>query len=290
MSTLIIEPNHPRYPDGARETHLVGSWCRGEPPTLYLRGELPRGPAVSIIGSRKAPQDACAYAAELAALLATAGWCVVSGGAEGIDAAAHRGAMRAGGQTVAVVTGGHDLDPYPRRHDELFRDVVRRGGGLISVEPNGTPRKTYHFLQRNHLMVALTAATIVLSAKSGGGATKAAAAAAKLGRPVFYVPECPWRDTARGGLDALRAGATPLWCADDAVALLAPCAVTTPVDLDDAQLALWRVAGDEPTHIDGLVASAGLGRARAAEALLMLLLDGHLEEGPPGHYRRARAL
>lgn len=289
MKTQIIAASHPRYPEGARETPLVGSWCNDAPPTLYLRGELPRGPAVSIIGSRTAPADACAYAAEIAARLAGAGWCVVSGGAEGIDAAAHRGALGAGGQTIAVVTGGHDLPPYPSCHAALFHEVVRRGGGLLGVAPDGTPRRRYHFLWRNHVMVALTMATIVLHAKREGGATKAAGAALRLGRPVFYVPECPWRESARGGLDALRAGASPLWCAEDAVDRLAPFALKTPTDLDAPQRALWRAAGRDPRHVDSLVASAGLAREEASPALLMLLLDGHLEEGPPGHYRRARA-
>ncbi len=104
---------------------------------------------------------------------------------------------------------------------------------------------------------------------------------------MLFVPEAPW--AARGGtLDALRHGADPLWCVEDARALLAPFAITWPTDLDDTERALWRATGYTPSHRDELLERAGLGHAQAAGALLSLVLDGHLEEGPVGHYRRAR--
>jgi DNA processing protein len=289
VRTQIIDPNRPDYPEGLREAPRVARWCQGEPPPLHVRGQLPTGPAVSIIGSREAPADSRAYAHALARRLAEAGWCIVSGGAKGIDAAAHRGALEAERNTVAVLTGGHDLAPYPPRHEKLFSEISERGG-LVSLEPDGVQRRRYHFLQRNVVMVAMTSATIVIHAASDGGAIKAARAASELGRAVLFVPECPWRKTARGTLDALRAGATPLWCIDDAVTMLAPFAVTSPTGLDPEQRQLWRAASHMPRHVDRLTESAGLPRAHAAEALLMLVLDGHLEEGPAGHYRRARAL
>ncbi len=289
MSTTIIDAGDADYPEGVREAPRVARWCQHAPPTLYLRGKLPPGPAVSIIGSRQAGTDACAYAARLAAHLAKVGWCIVSGGAQGIDAAAHRGALDGGAQTVSVLTGGHDLPPFPPDHAALFEEIVAQGGGLLSLEPDGRPRQRYQFLHRNVLMVALTCVTIVLHASQKGGAIKAAQAARDLGRPVFFVPECPWRDTARGSLDALREGARPLWCIEDAAATLAPFAILTPQDLDADQRCFWNAASHEPQHIDRLTRMAELPRERAVEAALMLLLDGHLEEGPAGHYRRVQA-
>lgn len=289
MRTSIIDEADDRYPDGVRDVPRVASWCRRGPPRLHVRGTLPSSPKVSIIGSRGASPAACEFARSLAASLATQGWCIVSGGAVGIDAAAHRGALDVDRTTVAVLTGGHDLTPFPPKHADLFAQIQKRGA-LVSLEADGQKRHRYQFLHRNAVLVAMTCATIVVHASHEGGAAKAARVASALGRPVFFVPESPWTEGARGSLEALRAGATPLWCLADAADLLAPYAVVTPRNMDPAQRALWRVTGPEATHVDRLSAAAGLPHAEVSEALLMLVLDGHLEEGPPGHYRRACAL
>jgi DNA processing protein len=245
---------------------------------------------VSIIGSRRVPEEARRFTRELSATLARAGWSVVSGGAMGIDAAAHEGALDAGRPTWAVVTGALDGEPYPPEHGALFDAMLAAGGGLVSLEPDGARRAQYQFLHRNVVMVAMTQATIVVHAKAGGGATKAAKAARKLGRPLFFTPAPPWCRSASGTLRALQSGAEAVWSIGDAIARIAPFATATPTDLAPDERTLWNAASHEALHTDELAARSALDRERAAEALLMLVLDGHLVEGPPGHYRRAREL
>lgn len=284
MKTQIISPQHENYPEGVREAPRAAPWCQGRPPTLHVRGHLPDGPAVAIIGSRSASIQAFRFAQELAGHLASAGWCIVSGGAVGIDTAAHVGALDVGGQTVSVEAGGLDTPPFPPQNTELFA----RMRGRISLEPDGVKRQQHLFLRRNVAMVALASATIVIHARRNGGAIQAARTAGKLNRGVFFVPESPWM-ARRGTLDALRDGARPLWCIDDALAELAPFAVTWPRGLDEVARRVWGATGHAPTHADEITEAAGVPHGTATTALLSLMLDGHVEEGPAGHYRRARS-
>src|SRR5262245_44706067 len=103
-----------------------------EPPRrLYLHGELPRGPAVAVVGTRKPSPEALSFTRNFAAELAAAGVAIVSGGAEGVDTAAHQGALDAGGVTVAVTAAGFER-PFPQVNAGLFREIVARGGAYLS--------------------------------------------------------------------------------------------------------------------------------------------------------------
>ena len=126
-------------------------------------------------------------ASELATDLAARGWAVVSGGAYGIDAAAHRGALAGGGVTIAALAFGVDV-AYPRGHADLFARLRAGGGVLVSEFPPGATPTKPRFLLRNRIIAALTRGTVVVEAAHRSGALNTAAAARRLGRPVLVVP------------------------------------------------------------------------------------------------------
>lgn len=179
------------------------------PDPLHLRGELPRGRGVAIVGTRAATPEALSFARTLARSLASAGIAVYSGGAAGIDAAAHQGALEAGGKTVVVAGTGLDRT-YPEEHGPLYERIVASGGALVSpfeADQRGAP---WTFLKRNPVLVALADVTVVVQAPLKSGARSAAAAARKLGRPLLVVPASPWDPHGAGCFAELCLGATSL--------------------------------------------------------------------------------
>ena len=159
------------------------------PAALWLRGaaELPEvTSAVAVVGCRASTAYGEQVAADLGSALADRGFCIVSGGAYGIDGMAHRAALAADAPTVAVMAGGVDRF-YPTGHDALLRAVVERGL-LVSESPCGSTPSKWRFLQRNRVIAALSAVSVVVEAGRRSGALNTAAHAQALGRPVGAVP------------------------------------------------------------------------------------------------------
>ncbi len=157
---------------------------------LWVRGGLPdpARPVLTIVGARAASLSRCAAAEALAHLAARRGWVVVSGGALGIDAAAHRGALAAGGPTFAVLGCGIDI-VYPERHVGLFEEIARTGGGgLLTEYPPGTPPRAGQFPARNRLVAALADIVLVVEAQPRSGALVTARLACQLRRRLLAVP------------------------------------------------------------------------------------------------------
>lgn len=173
---------------------------------LHLHGELPRGPAVAIVGTRYPTPRAVQFTEELAASLARRGVAVFSGGAKGIDTAAHRGALAAGGVTVVVAPAGLDT-PFPKENAELFRRIVDAGGAYLSLVADETPATRGIFFQRNACLVALAHAVVVAQAPVRSGTRNAAKWARELGRPLLAVPYAPWQRRGSGANVELRLGA-----------------------------------------------------------------------------------
>lgn len=157
------------------------------PFALWCRGALPAGAAVAIVGSRASTAYGERVAFDLADGLVGRGVAVVSGGAYGIDAAAHRGAQAGGGPTVVVLAGGVDRT-YPMGNARLFEEVVAAGGAILAELPPGSLPTKSRFLQRNRLIAAITGATVVVEAAWRSGALSTARRAAELLRPVGAVP------------------------------------------------------------------------------------------------------
>ena len=177
----------PRFPASLRGLPKV-------PAELWFRGRLPapdeRG--VAIVGSRAASRAGCGRTAEIAAALVRGGFFVVSGGAIGIDAAAHRGARDAGGVTFAVLGCGVDV-VYPQRHQALFERIAI-DGGVLSEYPPGSPPRPGCFPVRNRIVAALAQAVVVVEARVSSGALITAHLAAERGQTLIAVPGSPGTD------------------------------------------------------------------------------------------------
>jgi DNA processing protein len=180
----LVCPADPEWPAGLDE---LGS---ARPYALWVRGQADLGAAcersVSMVGSRAASGYGAHVAGEIAADLGERGWIIVSGGAYGIDAAAHRGALSAGAITIAVLACGVDY-PYPAGHAELFADIAAQGL-VISEWPPGRRPARLRFLTRNRTIAALSCGTVIVEAGERSGALNTARHAADLGRPLMAVP------------------------------------------------------------------------------------------------------
>ena len=174
--------------------------CSDAPCLLFGRGDpsVLTKPAIAIVGSRQPSLDGCSLAEHFAHDLARAGFVIVSGLASGIDTAAHRGAIKAGGQTIAVVATGIDTT-YPRSNRSLFKEIVKNGALVSQFLPTSAPKK-HHFPRRNRTLSGLSLATVVIEAGVPSGTMITATAAAEQGRDVFALP---WSVNHRGGRGCL---------------------------------------------------------------------------------------
>jgi DNA processing protein len=196
---LVVRPGDAAYPAAALE-------LPDPPAQLFVRGRWPlSGTAVAIVGSRAATPYGLEVAARLGTDLARIGVTVVSGLAHGIDAAAHRAALAAGGATLAILPGGHDAI-VPRGHVALAREIGIHGT-VLSEHAGGLPGHPGAYLERNRLIAALARAVVVVEARQRSGALNTAAHARRLGRPVLAVPGDVDRETSRGCHALLRGGA-----------------------------------------------------------------------------------
>jgi DNA processing protein len=225
----------------------------------------------------------------LARELAAAGVVVVSGLARGIDAEAHRGALEAGGATVAVLGCGIDRD-YPARHAELSRRLVAAGGLVVSEYEAGVEPAPWRFPARNRIIAGLALATVVVEARERSGALITADFALELGREVFAVPGEITSGLAAGTNRLIRQGAAPLLEADDvfhALGIEPEPGTASSVELAEPARRVLAVLADGPRGTDELVRATGLDASAVAAALVELELAGTAVEAE-GVYRPAR--
>lgn len=286
IGARTLRGSEPEYPEALRDL--------ADPPArvFVAGGELPAiRQAVAMVGSRAASRYGLEQARRLAGDLARLGLVVVSGLARGIDAAAHRGALDAGGRTVAILPSGLDAIT-PSGHRDLAAEIAARGT-LLSEWESGEPRGKGVFVQRNRLIAALARATVVVEAAERSGALTTAAFARRLGRRVLAVPGDIDRETARGCHALIRAGAELCECAADVLAAPgdAPRALGRPRrSLPDSppgggptgtpESRLLAVLGSEPRTVDALAAGAELSVAETMSALLALRWAGAASPRP----------
>lgn len=213
----ILTPADSYYPEQLRAIDAP-------PLVLYGRGEPPRlqdVPTLTIVGTRYC-SSAGVYAAEkLAAVAAAAGITVISGGAVGIDAAAHRGALRAGGVTVLLMPCSLDVS-YPRENAALRRSIVMNGGALLTEYAPTAKAYKSHFRERNRILSGLSLATCVVEAPKRSGALMTAGFAREQGRDVYSVPGDIDRACCKGSNALLRKGAAPLCSGRDLLEEFSP--------------------------------------------------------------------
>jgi DNA processing protein len=268
-----------RYPDALRA-------LRAAPAALFVRGVLPSAGqrAVAVVGSRAAFRADLDRARELSRGLAEQGVVVVSGGALGIDAAAHEGALAAEGAPTTVVLGSGLGRPYPARNRPLFARVVDAGGCVLTPFLPDEPGKRWHFPARNTLIAALAELTVVVAAAARSGALDTADKTRRLGHRLAAIPRTP-------GCQQLvaRGHATPVDGCEDVLRLLSSESAG-PVDrlhgLDEQQRALLgAMPAGRDIGLDELARACGISPGRAAMLCLQLELAGFLLGAPGARYR-----
>jgi DNA processing protein len=261
----FLARSDPAFPPLLRSIH-------DPPPGLFLRGDRDASvlatAGVAIVGARACSAYGRQIARALGRDLAAAGLMVVSGLARGVDAEAHRGALEAGGTTIAVLGCGIDRD-YPAAHRELARQVAATGLVVGEYAPGVEPAP-WRFPARNRIVAGLCAATVVVEARERSGALITADFALEEGREVFAVPGEITSALSAGTNALLRLGATPLTCAQDVLESygLEPARAGAP-EVSAVAAAVLELIRTEARGADELARASGL----AAEELAVVLTE-----------------
>lgn len=278
------------------------------PAALFVAGDpaLLLAPQLAIVGARSASVQGKATARDFAGTLSRAGLVVTSGMADGIDGAAHAGALQAGGATVAVVGTGPDL-VYPRKHRELAKNISEHGA-IVSEFAPGVEGKPDHFPRRNRIIAGLALGTLVVEAGLQSGSLTTARMTVEAGREVFAIPGSIHNPLAKGCHRLIRDGARLVETAAEVIEALAPAAQALGADLrarlQDAELPLaaaprpadraqdpdyarlLTAIGDAPASLDQLVERTGLAAAAVSSMLLLLELEGTVAPAGNGRWQR----
>lgn len=193
------------------------------PKLLFFRGQLPseRCISVAIVGTRKPTTYGKEVTHKLAVDLAKRGVVIISGLALGVDAIAHKGALEAGGTTIAVLANSVD-DIYPRSNRALGEQILEQGGAILSEYEPPTSARDFQFLERNRIVSGLSDAVIITEAAQRSGTLATAAHALEQGREVFVVPGNITSPLSAGCNALLKQGAHPITCAEDVLEVIAP--------------------------------------------------------------------
>ena len=293
----LLEDNHHYIKPDEDAWPSMFTELRDAPDSLYINGspDLLNLPALAIVGSRNPTDRGERNAFEFARHLGAAGFCIVSGLAQGIDAAAHRGALAAGAPTVAFL--GHGVDRvYPAANRDLAREIAA-SGALVSEFPLGMHPHRSLFPQRNRLISGISLGTLVVEAARRSGSLITARLAAEQGREVFAIPGSIHNPLSRGCHLLIKQGAKLVETADDIVAELAPLvghmlqlsveskeSPIEPGEPDADHNELLQLLGHDPTSADELVERSGLTIDQVSSILLILELEGKIEKLSGGRY------
>ncbi len=256
------------------------------PALLYVKGEIPREPAVAVVGSRRATAYGLAAAEKLGRELAEAEVTVVSGYALGIDFAAHKAAVDAGGSTIAVLGCGLDVS-YPRQHG-YFADSILESGCFVSELPLGTPPLKQHFPARNRIISGLGMATVVVEAGRNSGSLYTADFALAQGREVLAVPGSIYAPLCAGTNALLADGAGPARGAEDildAIGVEAPERAKAKLErLSKVEAEILGFLGAEALGIDELTGRSAREAAEVSTALTLLEMKALVRRGLDQRY------
>jgi DNA processing protein len=273
------------------------SQISGAPLLLFINGNVDalHLPSIAMVGSRNPTRGGIQSAVEFSRHLARGGYSIISGLAEGIDTAAHRGALDADGTTVAIL--GHGIDRvYPAQNHELAHQIAARGA-LVSEYPIGAPPDKRHFPERNRLISGLALGTLVVEAARRSGSLITARLAAEQGREVFALPGSIHNPLARGCHELIRQGAKLVESAADIHSELKPLAdhllqysvehkhgAASALDADEDYIILRKTLGFDPATMDELHTQSGLTIDQLSSMLLILELQGEVEAHSGGRY------
>lgn len=268
----VVQWEDPSYPGLLRTI--------ADPPRiLYLRGTLrdEDRTAVAVVGARRASAYGIAVAEWLGQELARCAVTVVSGLARGIDAAAHRGALRGGGRTIAVLGCGVDI-AYPPEHARLMAQIIE-AGAVLAEYPPGTPPLKHHFPARNRIISGLSLGVVVVEGREDSGALITADCALEQGREVFAVPGGIFEQTSALPHRLLQQGAKLVTGVEDILEELRlpkrpPPAAASAIALEGIEAAVYAQLTMDPQHVDALVLRCGAPVAEVSRALVGLELRG----------------
>lgn len=257
------------------------------PPLLYLKGrrELLSRPALAIVGSRNATPQGIKNAQAFARALSDCGFCIISGLALGIDAAAHRGGLGGPSGSIAVVGTGLDV-VYPARNRELAHQLAQ-GGALLSEYPLGTPALAGNFPRRNRVISGLAVGCLVVEAAGRSGSLITARLAAEQGKEVFAIPGSIHSPVSKGCHALIKQGAKLVESAQDILDELGVHDVSaTPAPPRGEADGLLRHMGFDVTDVDTLATRSGLTTEHVCAMLLELELEGRVAGLPGGRYQQ----
>lgn len=298
LAHTLLPLGHPQYPQSLLDTE--------DPPLmLYVQGAarwlgsapvwFPYPASLAVVGSRSPSPQGAQNARNLAQALAEAGLCIVSGLAQGIDAAAHAGALRAALRPATIAVVGTGLDQvYPRQHASLAAQIALHGL-LVSEYPLGSPPLAQHFPQRNRIISGLAQGTLVVEAALKSGSLITARLASEQGREVFAIPGSIHAPQSRGCHALLRQGAKLVETASDVLeelqglvqpSLSQPTTSAAAAEAPAAQGPLLAALGWDPQTLDSLIERTGMGAAELQARLLDLELDGEVVRMPGGRFQR----
>jgi len=268
-----------------------------DPPlVLYVKGELPIDTArcIAVVGTRRSTRYGSMVAGRLASQLALRGITVVSGLAAGIDTAAHQSVLDVGGRTVAVLGCGIDR-VYPKRNQGLY-DAITGHGAILSEYPIGTSPAKWTFPQRNRILAGLSRGIVVVQAPERSGSLITARLGLEQGREVFAVPGNINTLTSAGTNRLLKQGAKLVDSVEDILEefpdlrSIGKGTAEEPepgeVSLGERERKVYELIALEPVHVDDIIARADLSPTEASHTLLLLQLEGLIEEVEGGRYMR----
>ena len=278
-----LTPRDGRWPaalDDLRTEKVSALWSLGDAGTLTAE------PRVAIVGTRRATPYGLRATREIATAFARAGACIVSGLAAGVDSAAHRAALDAGGKTIGVLGTGLN-HVFPRGNRELQRSVARNGL-LLSELQHDEHGMSFTFPMRNRIIAALCRLVIVVEAPVRSGALNTAEHAQRLDRDIAAVPGPIDQPQSEGTNLLIRDGAGVITSVEDALALagLTPPPRTPRVDPDGNEGKVWAALANGGLDMDSLCHRSGLPAAECLAAVTTLELAGSLECALTGEVRR----
>jgi len=271
-NTTLITLRDTAYPQSLKEIY-------DPPPLLYVRGTL--GPAdvaaVALVGSRRCSGYGRALARKFSKDLASAGVCIVSGMARGIDTMAHQGALDADGMTYAVLGSGLDVI-YPPENKRLYQTITEHGA-VISEFPLNTRPEPYNFPKRNRIISGLSMGVVVVEAGAKSGSLITASYALDQGRDVYAVPGNVGTSTSQGTNRLIKQGAKLVETADEVLEDLLPDAVrlgphSAKREVSEDEGKILAILSYTPVHIDEISRQTGLQISRLSSLLLDLELKG----------------
>jgi DNA processing protein len=285
----LVTPAHAWYPERLRQ-------LPDAPLVLYACGAVRRleHEALALVGARNATPDGLDHAHAFAWYLAEQGFAVVSGLAHGIDAAAHRGALKAGpecGGTIAVLGTGADII-YPTAHRALADEILSSDGLILSEFALGSPALAAHFPKRNRIVAGLSLGVVVVEAALKSGSLITARLAVDMGREVFAIPGSIHSPLARGPHALIKQGAKLVESGADILVELRPgvgrlAAHSPPAPRAQAPSSpTWNAIGYDPITEDQLQRRTGLAPAQLQVELFTLELEGHIERRGHGQFVR----